>query len=89
MPDITHLRISRKDGRRAYAPAVARVLHSTFGIRATPRGWQVTQSGDSVTLTSIDPYVPDATLTRKLTMLGVEINKAERGSMSAYFATAF
>lgn len=89
MTDITHLKISRKDGKRAYAPAVARVLHNTFGIRATPRGWQVTQSGDSVTLTSFDPYAPAATLTRKLTMVGVEINKAGRGSMSAYTAIGF
>lgn len=89
MSDITHLKISRKDGKRAYAPAVARVLHNAFGIRSTPRGWRVEQSGDHVTLTSIDPYVPGATLTRKLTMVGVEINKATRSAVSAYVAVGF
>ena len=82
MADITHLKISRRDGERAYAPAVARVLGGAFRIKTTPRGW-------NVTLTSIDPYTPAATLTRKLTMVGVEINVSDSGPLSAYYAVGF
>lgn len=89
MADITHLKISRRDGERAYAPAVARVLGAAFRIKSTPRGWRIEQSGENVTLTSFDPYAPAATLTRKLTMLGVEINGSSSGPLSAYHATGF
>ena len=89
MADITHLKIARRDGERAYAPAVARVLGGVFRIKTTPRGWRVEQSGENVTLTSIDPYTPAATLTRKLTMVGVEINVSDSGPLSAYYAVGF
>lgn len=89
MADITHLKITRRDRERAYAPAVARVLNNTHGIKATPRGWQIAQDGDAVTLTSFDAYMPAATLARRLMMLAGAINESRTGPTGPYWSVGY
>lgn len=83
MSYITHLKITRQDGTPTHAPAVSRLLRSTLGIKSTRGGWRVAQSGDYVTLTSVDPYAKAEPLTRRLSAIGVEVNKMGDGGYRA------